>query len=525
MLIEEIFSEVKSLWSFKIKPDIDIASKILKIYANHKQTPLVCAWLFSEKKYHFAGLIIEENNLTELCYLFVGKSEMGYVKVITASASNTQDFNSVSLLVHAVDWYEREAEDLYGIHFKNHPRLGDFILHDDVWQEGINPMKKSFDKKKTLSNRKPKQHYKPRKIVEEEGSFIMPIGPIFSAEAESVHLQLETIGEEIIRAFPRLFFKYRGIEKIAEGKSIEDVLLLSERTAGTTAFSHALAYCLAVEKLSNEKVSEKIKILRIFFAEIERIRSHISTIESICNSTGLVVAASQVAILEEEMLRLSCVLSGHRYFFGLCVVGGLSYECKKSVYQNAVDKIQNIIKELNKIEEFLINTSSFLDRLEEVGIINPVQAKAHGLVGPMARGSNYCNDIRKFQPYLQYNSLKFNVSCEIEGDGYARLRVLFAETRESVKILQQVATSIPNGKSFVKMDIKAGVAFAGVETPRGATWHRVKIDENKKVQSYRMLMPSFTNWHGFHVAMEQYAFQDLPIILATLGLSVAENDK
>ncbi len=525
MLIDKIFAEVKTLWSFEIEPDINTISKTLKIYSSHKQTPLICDWLFNKKNYHFAGLIVEEDSLLELCYLFVGEGDMGYVKVITTSALNVQDFNSVSLLVHSVDWSEREAEDLYGVHFKNHPRLGDFILHDDVWQEGINPMRKDFDKEKTLSNRKPKQHWRPRKIVEEEGSFIMPIGPVFSAEAESVHLQLETIGEEIIRAFPRLFFKYRGIEKIAEKKSIEDVLLLSERTAGSTAFSHALAYCLAVEKLSDETVPEKAKILRVFFAEIERIRSHIGTIEAICNSTGLVVAASQVGILEEKMLRLSCVLSKHRYFFGLCVVGGLSYDCDISVYQNVVNEIQNIVKELNKIEEFLVNTSSFLDRLEEVGVITPLQAKIHGLVGPMARGSNYCNDMRKFQPYLKYDELEFSLSCEEEGDGYARLRVLFAETRESLKILQQISVSIPEGKSFIKMNIKTGTAFAGVETPRGAAWHRVKIDENRKIQSYRMLMPSFANWHGFHVAMEKYAFQDLPIILATLGLSVAENDK
>ncbi len=525
MLIRKITAEIKTLFSFETEPVIDTASNTLKIYCSHKQTPLVCDWLFNEKEYHFAGLIVEENALLELYYLFVGEGEKGFVNVITADELNTQNFESVSLRVHAVDWYEREAEDLYGVHFKNHPRLGDFILHDDVWQEGINPMRKSFDKDKTLFNRKPRQYYRPRKIVEEEGSFIMPIGPIFSAEAESVHLQLETIGEEIIRAFPRLFYKYRGIEKIAEGKSIENVLLLSERTAGTTAFSHALGFCLAVEKLSNETVPKKAQVLRVFFAEIERIRNHIGTIEAICNSTGLVVAASQVGILEEEMLRLSCILSRHRYFFGLCVVGGLSYECDKSTYKDSVEKIKNIVKELGEIEEFLINTSSFLDRLEEVGVISAAQAKTHDLVGPMARGSGYLNDLRKFQPYLKYDKLKFDISNETEGDGYARLRVLFTEIRESAKILEQVILLMPEGEIFIKMDIKPGTALVGIEAPRGASWHRVKIGENKKLLSYRMLMPSFRNWHGFHVAMEKYAFQDLPIILATLGLSVAENDK
>ncbi len=525
MSIRKIITEIKTLFSFEIEPSVDIASNILKIYCNHEQTPLVCDWLFNKQEYHFIGLIVEENTLLKLCYLFVGENEKGFINVITTDELNTQNFKSVSLRVYAVDWHEREVEDLYGVHFKNHPRLGDFVFHDDVWQEGINPMRKSFNKDKTLFNRKPRQYYRPRKIVEEEGSFIMPIGPVFSAEAESVHLQLETIGEEIIRAFPRLFYKYRGIEKIAEGKSIENVTLLSERIAGTTAFSHALGFCLAIEKLSNEKVPKKAQFLRIFFAEIERIRNHIGTIEAICNSTGLVVAASQVGILEEEMLRISCVLSKHRYFFGLCVVGGLSYECDKLAYKNSVEKIKNILKELEKIKELLINTSSFLDRLEEVGIISFAQAKTYDLVGPMARGSGYINDLRKFQPYLKYDKLKFDIAKETEGDGYARLRVLFTEIKESVKILEQIICLIPEGKIFTKMNIKSGTALAGVEAPRGSSWYRVKIDENGKLLNYRMFMPSFINWHGFHVAMEKYAFQDLPIILATLGLSVAENDK
>ena len=37
--------------------------------------------------------------------------------------------------------------------------------------------------------------------------------------------------------------------------------------------------------------------------------------------------------------------------------------------------------------------------------------------------------------------------------------------------------------------------------------------------------PSFANWHGFHLAAENLAFQDFPIILASFGLSNAESDR
>ncbi len=514
-----------SKWKFKTKPYIDAHSKSMIVQCDKEQVPLVCDWLFNQEKYHFAGLIAQEKKLWELCYLFVGSKEIGYIKIITTSALQDPNFTSVSTLVHATDWHEREAEDLFGINFEGHPRLGDFILHDDIWQEGVKPMSSTFDKKAALNNLKPKLDWQPRRVLDLKGAFIMPIGPVFSGEAESLNIQLETVGEEIIRAFPRLFFKYRGVEKIAVGRRVKDVILLAERNAGTSAFSHALAYSLAIESSSDIKVPKRAQMLRIFFAEMERIRSHISTIEAICNSTGLVVAASQVAILEEEMLRLSGELSVHRYFFGLCVIGGLSKDCDEKSCQKAIGKIKNIILRLDEIKDLLINTSSFLDRLEEVGVINKSEAKTHDLVGPMARGSNYCNDLRKFQPYLGYDKLDFEPSCEIEGDGYARLRVLFDEVKTSAKIMEQVISKMPKGEIFAKGDIKASTALAGVETPRGAAWHWIEIDENERVKRYRMLTPSFTNWHGFHLAIENFAFQDLPIIMATLGQSVAENDR
>ena len=55
----------------------------------------------------------------------------------------------------------------------------------------------------------------------------MPVGPVYEGGiGESVHFMLETVGEDVLRAVPRLFFNFRGVEKIAEGKSVAQTLLL-----------------------------------------------------------------------------------------------------------------------------------------------------------------------------------------------------------------------------------------------------------------------------------------------------------
>ena len=153
----------------------------------------------------------------------------------------------------------------------------------------------------------------------------MPVGPVYEGGlGESVHFLLETVGEDVIRALPRLFYNYRAVEKIAEGRSVSDVLLLAERFAATSAFAHSLAFCRAVEKIHSVEVPPRAAHLRILICELERLRHHAGAIAAICESTALAVSTAHAAIIEEELLRASCVFTGHRYLFGLNVPGGLS---------------------------------------------------------------------------------------------------------------------------------------------------------------------------------------------------------
>jgi Ni,Fe-hydrogenase III large subunit len=175
--------------------------------------------------------------------------------------------------------------------------------------------------------------------------------------------------------------------------------------------------------------------------------------------------------------------------------------------------------------EMLRFTNSFLDRVEKVGIVTGQAAATYGLVGPVARASGIAIDLRKNLPYGRYERpLSFSVPCEQEGDGYARLRILFQEAEQSANIIQEVASSLPGGPIFTPTPLRGGSALGWVEAPRGAAFHWVSLGEDGRVMRYRVTTPSFTNWHGFHLAAEEFAFQDFPIILATFGLSNAESD-
>jgi len=278
----------------------------------------VCRYLFHKKHLRFGGIIAEQDETRRLYYLFYLNDDPRALILKIKDEISPRPIPSISTVIHGADWIEREIEDLFGIGFRGHPRLGDFVIHNESWGKTIKPMRKDFDVTQPLYKKAGTgpDFWRPIRIVEGQGVFAMPIGPIYSGPSEAAHFMLETVGEEIIRAKTRLFYKYRAVEKLAEGKSISDVLLLAERFSGTSAFSHALGFSMAVENALGIMCPKRVELLRILICEFERLRHHIAKIEGICNSTGLCVATSQAGILHEELLRISCEFSGHRYLFG-----------------------------------------------------------------------------------------------------------------------------------------------------------------------------------------------------------------
>lgn len=489
--------------------------------------PTLCRFLFWEHDCLFGGIVTEEHPAHwQMHYMFLLPAS-GWIDVALSLPIETTTLPSIVADVHAADWHEREIEDLFGIHFENHPRLGDFVLHDQIWREGIDPMRKNFPANRRQLERKVDLEWQPLLVVGDPGSFAMPVGPVYAGGiGESLHFLLETVGEDVIRAAPRLFYNYRAVEKIAEGRSVADTLLLAERFTATSAFAHSLAFCQAAERIAAVQAPPRAAALRVLLAELERLRHHAGAIAAICASTALVVSAAQASIIEENLLRASCVFTGHRYLFGLNIPGGLNRDfgaeqCKALLL--AVDKAES---DLRVLEKRLRYSSSFLDRLENVGVVSGESARDLNLVGPIGRASGQRCDLRKVCPYSGYDRYAFEVPWETEGDGYARLRVLSAEATQSARLIHQAADRLEEGPVRVSCEVsRPGSALGWAEAPRGAALHWLRVDEKGSVERYRAITPSFNNWLGFHVAAEDFAFQDFPIILATFGLSATECDR
>jgi formate hydrogenlyase subunit 5 len=103
--------------------------------------------------------------------------------------------------------------------------------------------------------------------------------------------------------------------------------------------------------------------------------------------------------------------------------------------------------------------------------------------------------------------------------------VLFQEAYWSAGLIHQAIRRMEPGPTAARCEVSSGAALGWVEAPIGAALHWVRLDGSGLVERYRAITPSFNNWLGFHAAVEDFAFQDFPIILATFGLSATECDR
>jgi NADH-quinone oxidoreductase subunit C len=79
----------------------------------------------------------------EIHYHF-SKDSIGLIlNVFVILDKENPQIESLSNMLSAANWIEREMHELYGINFLNHPNL-DKLISEGNWAEGVYPLRKEF---------------------------------------------------------------------------------------------------------------------------------------------------------------------------------------------------------------------------------------------------------------------------------------------------------------------------------------------------------------------------------------------
>jgi Ni,Fe-hydrogenase III large subunit/Ni,Fe-hydrogenase III component G len=448
--------------------------------------------------------------------------EDALLTLVAAIPGDAPRYPSITPVVPAAHWLERELRDLLGVVPEGHPDPRPLVAHDG-WPRDAYPLRHDFVPPAEWSW-EPRFAFHP---VEGDGVFEIPVGPIHAGIIEPGHFRFSSVGESVLKLDLRLGWTYRGLETLAHGANVTRGLELAEHTCGLCALSNALAYCQAVEELTDTAVPPRARALRSLAGELERLYNHAGTLGHLLNSIAYVVGAAEAYRLKEILQQVNEALFGHRFLRGVCVPGGVQRDLEDAHQHWLRGVLAAVRADLEALTRSVLANAAVVDRLAGSGVLAREVALDLGAVGPAARASGVARDVRRDHPYAFYRDLDFQVPAREEGDALARLRVHVDEMHESLTIVEQMLLRLPGGSLAQHLGgLPAGRWGVGmVESPRGRVVHWVRAGARGAVDDWRVRSASHAVWPAVAVAMLGGVVPDFPLVNKSFNLCYACVDR
>jgi Ni,Fe-hydrogenase III large subunit/Ni,Fe-hydrogenase III component G len=433
------------------------------------------------------------------------------------------EFPSLSAELPALNWQEREIQDWFGMKAAGHPNPRRVALHDN-WPD-VHPLRKDFPLRAALPTFEGERHiYRP---ALGEGVLQVPVGPVHAGIIEPGHFSFAVAGEPILYLQLRMFYTHKGTEKLFENLPVHKAVFLAESISGDSSFSHATAFCQAIERAAEIEVPASALMARTIFLELERISNHVGDIGAIATDVGFVVANAHAGRLRDSIAWLNERLTGNRLLRGMACVGGLRRPWQDGQQTLLRSSIDAFALEFDDLIGMIHASDSTRDRLEHTGILRPEKARDLGIAGPGGRASGLDRDVRRDHPYAAYNLLTFRVPVYQEGDVWHRMQVRIDEVRESVSIVRELTDRNLYGPHCAPpCPIPPDrCAMSAVEGWRGEIIHWVRTAPDNRLSRCKVKDPSLNNWPALVEAVQGNIIADFPVINKSFNLSYSGTDR
>jgi len=349
---------------------------------------------------------------------------------------------------------------------------------------------------------------------------IIPVGPYHPLQEEPELFKLYCEGETVKDIKWETGYNHRGIEKLSESKTFEQVFFLVERICGICSTSHPFAYANCMEEIAGVDVPDRAKYIRSIVGELERLHSHYLWVGLAGHFLGYNTVWMWAWKYREPVLDLFEIISGNRNSYAMFKIGGV----RRDITADQIRLARKTMNDLKKKNDLL--TGAVMDdpvihaRTKGVGVLSKEDVMDYAAVGPTARASGWEIDVRRDDPYAAYDMVEWKVITASEGDVFAKAKVRLLENYESIKIIEQCLDGLekePEGHTEVKVkEIPEGMGTGRAEAPRGEVFHFVKTDGSNSPVRHKIRAPSYVNIATFKKACVGQTISDATISLAAV---------
>ncbi|MBP1987127.1 NADH-quinone oxidoreductase subunit D [Halolamina salifodinae] len=464
------------------------------------------------------------------------------VSIVVPTDAENPVSESAEPVFRTADWHEREAYDLVGIDYDDHPDLRRILL-PETWQG--HPMGRDYDQNRPQMVPL-REHANPleddHRSESDSDTMFVNIGPHHPATHGVLHLETTLDGEQVVDVEPDIGYLHRNEEQMAQQSTYRyQIMPYPDRWDYISAgLLNEWAYARAAEDLADIEVPEYAQIIRTMGAELCRIAAHMLAVGTFAlDIYGDFTAIFMYAIRDREKAQnILEDLTGQRLMFNYFRLGGVVWDLPEP-REEFFEKVRSFTEELPELlEEYhdLITGNEILQmRTVGTGVLPEEVAKNYGATGPVARGSGIDYDIRRDDPYGYYDELDWEVPVEDGCDNFSRLLVRMREVEESAKIIEQCVDLLedwPEEERNIQANVPRTLRpdddteiYRTVEGAKGELGVYIRADGTEKPARFKIRSPCFSNLQTLPEMSNGEYIPDMIAALGSLDIVLGEVDR
>ncbi len=490
-----------------------------------------------------------------------------YVRVKVPLKSDQLALDTATDIWPAANWYEREAWDMFGIVFENHPHLTR-ILMPKTWIG--HPLRKDHPARATemgpflLPEAKQEAEqealrFRPeewgmKRSHDDEDFIFLNVGPQHPGTHGVLRIVLQLDGEVIVDAVPEIGFHHRGAEKMGERQSWHTYIPYTDRVDYLGGVMNNLAYLMAVEKLAGIDVPARAQVIRVMMAELFRIISHLVWYGTFAQDLGQMSPVFFTFNDRERAFAIVEAVTGARMHPNWFRIGGVAQDLPRGWEPMVRDFLDYFPPRLREYDRTVLGNRILKARTQGVGSFTTEEGIEWGITGPNLRATGFDWDFRVRQPYSGYDQFDFEIPTGRNGDCYDRALVRVEEMRQSLRIVEQCLKNMPEGpyksasplatppeKPRTMHDIETlithflgvswgpvippGEALGAIEATKGNNGYYLISDGNTISYRTRIRTPSFPHIQLLPELCRGRMVPDLIAVLGSIDFVLADVDR
>ena len=418
----------------------------------------------------------------------------------------SRTLDSAAFVWPAANWLERQAQDLWGVHFRRHPDPRPLFRRgtEAPWTE----------------------------------TDCLASGTRYPTSLDGLFVRVHRTGVQTARSEPVLGYRRCGLESALARWPWARGALLAARLDAFAAMNADLAYARAVESLLQVEPPPRAQGLRVVLAELQRINSHLfrlgQTLQSVCDPAF--AAPAYAAQARRAIGDFFQWLGGNPVTPDAIAIGGLRPDLPDGLALRAHALVRRLAQDAQDLCILVADSHAVRDRLRGIGVIDPGTALGLGLTGPALRACGNPYDVRRACPYAAYGQLTVRVPTRRQGDALARCQVRLAEIESSLDLIEAALSGLSNGPvNALASDgapgrvtlpkVPAGLACAAIESPRGELDVLLASDGSDRPRAVYIRGPSLANLSALPFMARNMPSDHVALALDSLDVSIAEAER